>query len=598
MLVFTLCFIGFALFYLLTYSLNNSNPIMAYLTHKEISGNTYYYAEQNVWKDGKSRRKWQKYLGTIDSIIDAVEGKHLTPGYAVLFELGGVASYLTIAKDIQMVEKIDSLLPKRKQGLSIGEYLLIAAINRGLEAVSKRHMWTWFQDTALMNYFPGIKKEQLTSQRFWDHMNLIPEEKIIPVWLEVLNSALSSAHIDFSSVSFDETNFYTFISTFNQRCSLPQRGKNKQGRSNLRQVNYALFCSKESHMPLYFDVYQGNTHDSTEFKKILPAFKAAFKDRITPGSTITIIFDKGNNSPEAISEIDQSSFHFVGSLKLSDHNKLALISNRDERFESTGHPQLESIKALRLQKVVYEKQRTVIVTFNQNLYDDQLKTLYNDLERCQEKLSNLNHRLTDRAEGLITRGKKPTKASVGKNVKEILKRQYMKQLFKVDYQEKNTIPLIDYSLDGEELARLTDTYLGKKILFTDNHDWKTEDIILAYHGQHVIENVFKETKDRKMGCWWPVHHWTDQKIKVHGLYCTITLLMRALMIMKTKEDNINLSLGRLHEKLKGIKQVINIYPKKKGKGNRKERKTRTLTQMDEIQEKLFELFRMNDYIAF
>ena len=571
---------------------------MAYLTHKEISGNTYYYAEQSVWKDGKSRRKWQKYLGTIDSIIDAVEGKHLTPGYAVLFELGGVASYLTIAKDIQMVEKIDSLLPKRKQGLSIGEYLLIAAINRGLEAVSKRHMWTWFQDTALMNYFPGIKKEQLTSQRFWDHMNLIPEEKIIPVWLEVLNSALSSAHIDFSSVSFDETNFYTFISTFNQRCSLPQRGKNKQGRSNLRQVNYALFCSKESHMPLYFDVYQGNTHDSTEFKKILPAFKAAFKDRITPGSTITIIFDKGNNSPEAISEIDQSSFHFVGSLKLSDHNQLALISNRDERFESTGHPQLESIKALRLQKVVYEKQRTVIVTFNQNLYDDQLKTLYNDLERCQEKLSNLNRRLTDRAEGLITRGKKPTKASVGKNVKEILKRQYMKQLFKVDYQEKNTIPLIDYSLDGEELARLTDTYLGKKILFTDNHDWKTEDIILAYHGQHVIENVFKETKDRKMGCWWPVHHWTDQKIKVHGLYCTITLLMRALMIMKTKEDNINLSLGRLHEKLKGIKQVINIYPKKKGKGNRKERKTRTLTQMDEIQEKLFELFRMNDYIAF
>ena len=51
----------------------------------------------------------------------------------------------------------------------------------------------------------------------------------------------------------------------------------------------------------------------------------------------------------------------------------------------------------------------------------------------------------------------------------------MKQLIKVDYQEQNTIPLISYSLDGEEFVRLTDTYLGKKILFTDNHDWKTED---------------------------------------------------------------------------------------------------------------------------
>ena len=117
----------------------------------------------------------------------------------------------------------------------------------------------------------------------------------------------------------------------------------------------------------------------------------------------------------------------------------------------------------------------MIITFNQKLYNDQLKTLHNDLERCQRKLSDLSRRLTDRAEGLITRGKKPTKASVGKNVKEILKQQYMKQLIKVDYQEQNTIPLISYSLDGEEFVRLTDTYLGKKILFTDNHDWKTED---------------------------------------------------------------------------------------------------------------------------
>ncbi|MFW5657399.1 MAG: IS1634 family transposase, partial [Bacteroidota bacterium] len=352
-----------------------------------------------------------------------------------------------------------------------------------------------------------------------------------------------------------------------------------------------------NHLPLYFDVYPGNVHDSTKFKEILPGFKAAFKDKIKPGSTMTIVFDKGNNSPEAIAEIVQSPFHFVGSLKLNDHTELASISNMDERFESTGHPQLESLKALRVEKVINEEQRTLIVTFNQNLYNDQLKTLYNDLERCQGKLSELNRRLTDRAEGLITRGKKPTKASVEKNVKEILKRQYMKQLIKVDYKEKNSIPLIQYSIDGEEFAKLSDTYLGKKILFTDNHDWKTEDIMLAYHGQHIIEDIFKETKDRKTGCWWPLNHWTDQKIKVHGLYCSITLLMRAVMIKKVREENINLSMSRLHESLKGIKQVINIYPKQKGRGNKKERKTRTLTKMDEIQEKLFELFEMHDYIA-
>jgi transposase len=572
---------------------------MAYIMHKKISGKIYYYAEHRVWKDGKSRRQWQKYLGSIDKIIEAVEGKPLAPGYAVLFELGGIASYLSIAREIGMVEKIDRMLPKRKQGLSIGEYLLIASINRGLEPVSKNGIWSWFQDTALLNYFSGIRKEQLASQRFWDHMDMIPEEKIGPVWMEILHGALSSNRIDLSSVSYDETNFYTFISTFNERCSIPKRGKNKQGRSNLRQVNYALFCSKENHMPLYFDIYHGNIHDSREFKKILPRFKAAFKDRIAPDSSITIIFDKGNNSPDAIAEFDESPslFHFVGSLKLNEHPELTSISNADQRFESTGHPQLESLRALRIKKEVYGKQRTLIVTFNQNLYNDQLRTLYNDLERCQEKLSELSSRLFDRAEGLITRGQQPTRASVEKNVKEILARQYMKQLIKVDYQEKNGIPLISHSLNGEEFARLTDTYLGKKILFTDNHDWKTEDIILAYHGQYIIENVFKQTKDSRTGCWWPVNHWTDPKIKVHGLYCSMTLLMRSLMIMKTKQAKINLSLERLHEKLNGITQVINVYPKHPGPGNKRERKTQTLSRMDEIQEKLFDLFKMNDYIA-
>jgi hypothetical protein len=87
----------------LTCSLNDKGRAMAYIMRKKISGKTYYYAEHRVWKDGKSRRQWQKYLGTIDKIIDAVEGKQLIPGYAVLFELGGVASYLSIAKQISMV---------------------------------------------------------------------------------------------------------------------------------------------------------------------------------------------------------------------------------------------------------------------------------------------------------------------------------------------------------------------------------------------------------------------------------------------------------------------------------------------------------------
>src|SRR5256884_4703751 len=44
--------------------------------------------------------------------------------------------------------------------------------------------------------------------------------------------------IALSQICYDGTNFYTFIDTFNLQSQLAKRGKNKQGRSNLRQVSY------------------------------------------------------------------------------------------------------------------------------------------------------------------------------------------------------------------------------------------------------------------------------------------------------------------------------------------------------------------------
>lgn len=104
---------------------------MAYLTRKRIKGITYYYAEESERRNGKSRRKWQKYLGPLPKIIEALEGRPQKPKYAEIFQLGGPAAYLNIAEQINMIPIIDSVFPKRNQGLSIGFYLTLAAINRG-----------------------------------------------------------------------------------------------------------------------------------------------------------------------------------------------------------------------------------------------------------------------------------------------------------------------------------------------------------------------------------------------------------------------------------------------------------------------------------
>ncbi len=567
---------------------------MAYITKKRIKGITYYYAEEKKRINGKSKRSWQKYLGPLPKIIEAVEGAPLQPRFAEIFQLGEPAAYLNTVEQIDMIQILNSVFPKRAQGLSVGFYLTLAAINRGIEAVSKRSMWNWFQDTILFRAFPEADKTSLSSQRFWDNMSAIDEDKIQTAWMKLVNSILDRDNIDLSCASFDGTNFYSFIGSFNTRCSIAKRGKNKQGRRDLRQINYALFCTRKDHFPLYFDVFEGNRHDSKEFEKVIDRFFNAFKERKPEGKGITVVFDKGNNSQTNLNKFaEDSGFHFVGSVKPDDHKDLALVSNNDNRFESLTHPRLDQVKAFRTQKKIYKKEMTVVVTFNNKLYTAQVKSINNEINKCLGKLSLVSTKLEDRIAGRVTKGKKPTTESIKKQVASILSGQHMKKLIGTDVSKIKDIPLLTYQLKSRAYADLADTYLGKNIIITDNHDWTTEDIILTYRSQYIIEDVFKQMKDRKTGTWWPMFHWTDRMIRVHGLYCSLSLLIRALIMKKTQEAEMPMSMNKLHERLSGIREVLNVF----AKGKKKHSTQSVITKMDEIQQRLFDLFEMKQYLS-
>jgi len=59
--------------------------------------------------------------------------------------------------------------------------------------------------------------------------------------------------------------------------------------------------------------------------------------------------------------------------------------------------------------------------------------------------------------------------------------QYMDLIIKTDITLVNQLPLLSYSVDHKEMEQLSRKRLGKTILFTDNHSWTDEEIILAYY---------------------------------------------------------------------------------------------------------------------
>ena len=101
---------------------------------------------------------------------------------------GDVAALWDLAHSIGLVDLIDRILPKRRQGLSTGQYLLLAAINRAVHPTSKTQLADWHRQTALARLLPA-KESQLSSQAFWNHMDAVGEQDIQRIETRILRAA-------------------------------------------------------------------------------------------------------------------------------------------------------------------------------------------------------------------------------------------------------------------------------------------------------------------------------------------------------------------------------------------------------------------------
>ncbi len=563
---------------------------MERLEPKIINGHTYYYYSHWAWVEGKCRRIWQKYLGKLEDIVQAVEGGGPAPSYAEVFHWGLPQALWQEACQADLVQVIDRHCRKRAQGLSTGHYLTLAAINRAMQPRSKHSLWDWFVSTVLRRHLPEAKPASLASQRFWDHMERIDADTAAAIWKDLLQGVIRREALDLSRISYDGTNFYTFLDTFNTRCQLARRGKNKQGRSNLRQVSYALFCCADGQLPLFYDVYHGHRNDARQFPLVLERFRSFYRDLSGAAQAqphTTLIFDKGNNSKDNFQLLDTLKLSYVGSVKLDEHKDLAAVSNQDARFQtSPDHP--EGTRSFRVKKTVYGRERWLLVTYNQNLFQAQWLTVQNDLRQSLERLGQLRARLEDRRHGLIQGGRTPSVEAIEKQCQAFRKRQHMKKLIVCQVTaDPSGIPRLEYHLDTAAQQVLCDTYLGKNVLITDQETWDDARIIKAYRSQYQIEGVFKEMKDRDTGNWWPLFHWTDSKIRVHALYCSLALLLRGLACRRVQQAGMKISMKRLLRELDAIREVVNIYPRRRQQQS--QRQQTVLTKTNEPQQQLLRI---------
>lgn len=549
---------------------------MATIIHKMKKGRPYYYAVESARVNGKPRIAWQKYLGTVDAIVKRLEqARPEKPHEAVLFEAGGVAALLRIAQRLDLLGVIDAAVPKREQGPSVGHYMVLAALNRALAPCSKLAIGEWYEQTVLRRLW-RFERTAFTSQRFWDHMSMISEESIDAIQAALAPRIRQEFGLDAEVLLYDTTNFFTFLSTANDRCTLAQRGHSKAKRHDLRQVGLALLVTRDFQIPVFHKVYEGNIPDVSLFPNLAQELMTRHR-QIDANMCATLVFDKGNVSEDAMEQLVVAGQPFIAAVPLSRLPELAATPL--EQFQEIAR--FPGTRAFTAQAEAWGVSCRAVLAYTESFFTQQLQGVTHNLVKCQKKLLDLQKSLAKWREGK-SRGKKPTVRQVQTSVRGILCAQFMADLFDYSVTEEKGLPVLHYELNHAALDTLTHQHLGRTLLMAVRTQGDAEKTIDTYRSLTQIEDVFKNMKNVDFLRWQPAYHWTNQKLKVHGLYCVLALMLATLARKIATQAGIDLTLPAILDELTAIREVAVIYPQ----GTAQPRGHITLSRMSPIQRKL------------
>ena len=505
---------------------------MASIQCKISRGHKYWYIVESRRVNGKPRPIVLSYLGKAEGLLKRLQG--ITSAVKLKsYSHGLVAALLEIASKLDIPEIINKYTDSKRpytskkplrNNLTAGITLLLAAIGRICMPTSKRGWASWAKTTSLA-YLLRRNLSKIDSQHFWDLMDAIPQEVICKIEASILKEVFKIYNIETDSLFFDTTNFFTYIDSTNLKSNIAMRGKNKQKRNDLRQVGLALVVTKDDMMPLFHLTYEGNLNDSTVFKKVISHVVKRTEELGLNLKKHTIVFDRGNNSKPNLKILESLKLFYVGALTPYHHQKL--IEAAYGNFEEVNIGDAV-IKAYRERRVIWEKDRTVVVFVSDKLKEGRIRGIYQFLAKAEKKLKDLQASLVSPS------AKKRKKDKLEKKIEAVIKGQYVKHIidFSLNEIDKERF-VLDFCINHEKLKRLEED-LGFRIIMTNRHDWDTASIIKAYHGQSKIENAFKNLKNPYHLSIKPQFHWTDHKVKVHFFICVLGYLLATIVWCKAR----------------------------------------------------------------
>jgi transposase len=540
---------------------------MASLVAKKKGNQLYYYVVESARVDGQPRIVHQAYLGTADKVAALVKDRTApVPVSAASRDFGLPGALWLAARQTGLFALLESLWPAPRSGPSPAHYLLLAAIHRVCQPGPKTEVADWYRSTILDSAW-GFPPERFRSQDFWDAFEQILPERLDPLsatedpldhaQLRLLGLWKEKQLVSRRLLSYDTTNFYTYIASNNTRNELAQRGHNKQGRHNLRQVGLSYVLDGDHGLSLCHHVYRGNIADGEEFSTSLARMLGMLDRTQIPRDTVTLVLDKGGAALANTVQLEEAGVGWISALPWNQ----APVPFRERPVEqlpacSSAQP---GVRAAAEKLLVHGKEYLCVLKYSASFAGEQLHSLSTSLSKALQSLRRFAMEL-NRPQA---RWKED---QIRSKIRRWLSGQYLEELIRYQIESHEGRWKLQFDFDPAAWQRLLDHRLGRTVLLTNRMDWTAEQVALGYSAQQDVERVFRGLKDGDWLGWGPMHHWTDRKIRMHAFYCMLGISLLQYIHKQAQAAWDGISMEQLLEELRQIQQFVLLYPPQGEKG--------------------------------
>ena len=418
-----------------------------------------------------------------------------------------------------------------RHSIDVEALIRVMVFNRLCDPDSKLGVLRWMETVAL----PGTSLQAIDHQHLLRAMDALVDHKgaVDNVMASLLRPLVDQ---DLAIVFYDMTTIRA-AGLSEQDGDLRHYGMSKEG-VVARQVMLGVVQTAEG-LPLYHEVFDGNTAEVTTIKGVIEKIVARF-----PIKRVIAVADRGLLSTDNLTNLQE--------IVLPGGNKLEFIlavpgrryGDFVELLEPFHSEQCVPAKGEVLGEVVWNKLRLVVAHDPQVALDTGAKRDARIAE-LKKQADQWVGKLDSQDDGKKQRGRKLSDGGARAKFYHEVCESHLARIVKVDLKSE----LFSYDIDERALkhARLMD---GKLLLVTNTQDLQPDEVVRRYKSLADIERGFRVLKSEiEIG---PIYHRLPNRIHAHAAICFMALILYRVMRARLRDSDTKISPERALAKLRRI----------------------------------------------